>query len=57
MGLFDFLTYDIAIDRRDYFEAPFQAVLAVTRIPSFQAQAEKLVGYDVTGTGTVIFNG
>ncbi len=49
--------YDIAIDRRDYFEAPFQAVLAVTRAPSFQAQANKLGGYDVTGTGTVIFNG
>jgi len=49
--------YDIAIDRRDYFEAPFQALLAVTRSPRFAAQATRLAGYDISGLGRVVFNG
>jgi putative molybdopterin biosynthesis protein len=49
--------YDLAVDRRDYFEPPFQALLSVTRDPAFPAQAEKLGGYDVSRTGRVVFNG
>ncbi|MDF1748077.1 MAG: helix-turn-helix transcriptional regulator [Alphaproteobacteria bacterium] len=49
--------YDLAIDRRDYFEAPFQALLAVTRSPEFTQQAERLSGYDISGLGQIVFNG
>lgn len=49
--------YDLAIERRDAFEPAFQALLAVTRDAAFREQAEKLGGYDVRGTGRVVFNG
>lgn len=49
--------YDLAVDRRDYFEPPLQALLAVTRTPDFADHAEKLGGYDVSNTGRVVFNG
>jgi excisionase family DNA binding protein len=49
--------FDIAIGRRDYFEPPFQTLLAFTRSPGFAAQARSLGGYDIAGTGRVVFNG
>lgn len=49
--------YDLAIDRRDYFEEPFQALLAVTRSPEFAQQAERLTGYDISSLGQIVFNG
>ncbi len=49
--------YDIAVDRRDYFEPPFQALLAVSRSQTFRSQAEKLGGYDVSSCGRVVMNG
>ena len=49
--------YDLAIERRDYFEPAFQTLLAFTKTPAFAAQAEKLGGYDVSNTGRVSFNG
>ncbi len=49
--------YDLAVDRRDYFEPPFQALLAVARGEAFRAQAEKLGGYDVSSCGRVVLNG
>jgi len=49
--------YDLVIKRRDYFEAPFQRLLAFSRSPSFNAQAQQLSGYDIHGLGTVHYNG
>ena len=49
--------YDLALHRRDYFEAPFQALLAFTRTDAFRTRAGELGGYDVEGVGTVRFNG
>jgi molybdate-binding protein len=49
--------FDLLIRRRDYFEPPFQRLLAFAKGASFHAQAVKLTGYDVTGLGTVRYNG
>lgn len=48
---------DLVLHRRDYFEAGVQALLALARGPAFAAQAATLGGYDVIGTGRVVFNG
>lgn len=49
--------YDLAVERRDYFDPPFQSLLTVTRDAAFRAQAEKLGGYDVSSCGRVVMNG
>jgi len=49
--------YDLLIDRRAYFEAPLQALTAFCRTPAFAARAAALGGYDVSGFGTVHWNG
>jgi putative molybdopterin biosynthesis protein len=49
--------YDLAMERRTYFEAPFQALLAFTHTDAFRERAEELGGYDVGEQGTVRFNG
>ena len=49
--------YDLLIGRRDYFEAPFQDLLAFTRGESFRKRAAQMGGYDVSGLGKVRFNG
>lgn len=49
--------FDLLIDRRAYFEPPLQALFAVTRSQAFQAKAADIAGYDVSGLGTVHFNG
>lgn len=48
---------DLVVHRRDYFEPEVQALLALARGPAFAAQAATLGGYDVSGTGRVVFNG
>jgi putative molybdopterin biosynthesis protein len=48
--------YDIAIGRRDYFEPPFQRLLAFARTAPFGEKAAALGGYDVSGMGRVIYN-
>jgi len=48
---------DLVVHRRDYFEPGVQALLSLARGPAFAAQAVTLGGYDVTGTGRVVFNG
>lgn len=45
--------YDLAIGRRDYFDPPWQRLMALTRTAGFAGQAARLGGYDVTGTGGV----
>ena len=49
--------YDLVMRRRDYFEPPFQKLLAAARAPAFQARAEELGGYDVGGLGAIVYNG
>ncbi len=49
--------FDLVMRRRDYFEPPVQALLAFARTPAFRDRAEAMGGYDVSGTGTVRFNG
>jgi len=49
--------FDLLIRRRDYFEPPFQRLLGLARDPSFRAHAQSLTGYDVSGLGTVRYNG
>ncbi|MGQ0676599.1 MAG: substrate-binding domain-containing protein [Rhodospirillales bacterium] len=48
--------YDLAMRRRDYFEAPVQRLLAFARDKRFAAQAARLGGYEVGGAGTVRYN-
>jgi excisionase family DNA binding protein len=48
--------FDLAVRRRDYFDPPFQTLLAFTRTDTFSRKAEELTGYDVAATGTVTYN-
>jgi hypothetical protein len=43
--------------RRDYFVGPIQALLAFARGEVFRNRAAQMGGYDVSGLGTVRFNG
>jgi len=49
--------YDIALERRFYFEPRWQRVVGFTRSPAFRAKAESFGGYDLSGHGTVRWNG
>jgi len=49
--------YDLLLSRRDFFEAPVQALLAFARTEGFERRAEQMGGYDVSGLGRVILNG
>ena len=49
--------YDLAVWRRDFFEPPLQKLLSFARAPAFAARAAELGGYDITGLGTVRYNG
>lgn len=49
--------FDLLLRRRDYFEAEVQALMAFARTPAFAERAERLGGYDVSGLGTVHYNG
>jgi hypothetical protein len=42
--------------RRDYFEAPVQALLTFARSTEMREHAAALRGYDLTATGRVAFN-
>jgi putative molybdopterin biosynthesis protein len=46
--------FDLAMNRRDYFEGPLQRLLWFTRGTEFTAYASALGGYDVAKTGEVI---
>lgn len=48
--------FDLALRRRDYFDAPMQNLLAFARTPAFSRKAGELSGYDVTQCGRVTFN-
>ena len=49
--------YDIAIERRAWFEPRWQALVTFCRTPAFSRHAAELGGYDLSGHGTVHWNG
>ena len=49
--------FDILVDRRAWFEEPFRKLLSFCRSDAFAEKAAELGGYDVSGFGTVHFNG
>ena len=48
--------YDLAVDRRAWFDPPMQTLIAFCRSPAFAAKAAALSGYDVTGQFQVHYN-
>ncbi|WP_193770102.1 hypothetical protein [Paramagnetospirillum magneticum] len=44
-------------NRGSVFEAPIQALLAFTRTQEFARRVETLGGYDVSGIGSIRWNG
>ncbi len=49
--------YDLAVWRRAYFEPPVQALMSFARGAAFAERAAELGGYDISGLGTVRYNG
>lgn len=49
--------FDIVVYRRAYFEPAFQRFVRFCQSPAFAARAEELGGYDISGLGTVRYNG
>jgi len=50
-------SFDLVVSRRDYFEPPVQALLAFARSEGLARHAAHLGGYDLSGLGTVLWNG
>lgn len=48
--------FDLVLRRRDYFEPPFQKLLAFARRDAFRVHAIELGGYDISGLGQVRYN-
>jgi len=48
--------YDLVVDRRAWFEPPFQRLRAFTASPAFGAKAAEFGGYDLTGHGRIVWN-
>jgi putative molybdopterin biosynthesis protein len=48
--------FDLVMRRRDYFEPPFQKLLAFARTEAFARRAEYLSGYDISNLGEVRWN-
>ena len=49
--------FDLVIWRRLWFESPLQALFGFARSDAFRTRAEEFGGYDVSGLGTVHYNG
>ncbi|WP_349357607.1 helix-turn-helix transcriptional regulator [Stappia sp.] len=49
--------FDLVVARREWFEPPFQALVAFTRTAAFRDMAEALGGYRTEGIWTPLFNG
>lgn len=49
--------FDILFCRREWFEAPLQKFVGFCRSPAFATRAAEMRGYDVSGFGTIHFNG
>jgi excisionase family DNA binding protein len=50
-------SFDLAMTRRAYFEAPVQSLLAFARSEAFARRAAHLGGYDLADHGRVVWNG
>jgi len=48
--------FDLVLQRRHYFEAPFQALMAFARGSLFRGRADRMGGYEVEANGRVAFN-
>jgi putative molybdopterin biosynthesis protein len=48
--------FDLVVRRVEYFEPPLQRLLACCRTDAFRERATSLGGYDVSGSGQVVFN-
>lgn len=48
--------YDLIITRRDYFESPFQRLLAFTRSKQFIERANELDAYELRNLGRILLN-
>ncbi|MEZ5791367.1 MAG: helix-turn-helix transcriptional regulator [Nitratireductor sp.] len=48
--------FDLVVDRRHYFEPPFQKLLVFMRSSAFATKAAALPGYDITGLGNIHWN-
>jgi excisionase family DNA binding protein len=48
--------YDLAVDRRAWFDPPMQTLVAFCRSPAFAARAAALSGYDISGQFLVHYN-
>jgi len=49
--------FDLIVDRRAWFEPPLQALRTFCATGAFAARASQLAGYDISGHGTIHFNG
>jgi excisionase family DNA binding protein len=49
--------FDLAVDRRAWFEPPLQRLFAFARTPAFADKARALGGYDLSPSGVVRWNG
>ena len=49
--------FDLLVDRAAWFDAPLQRLWRFCQSEAFRVKASELGGYDVTGLGTVHFNG
>ena len=49
--------YDLLVWRREYFEPPMQRLLAFCGSAAFLRRAAEIGGYDLSGLGTVRYNG
>ncbi|MCA0942207.1 helix-turn-helix transcriptional regulator [Salipiger pacificus] len=48
--------FDLLIDRKAYFDAPLQTLMAFCRSETFRARAGSLGGYDLSRLGEVVWN-
>lgn len=48
--------FDLVVRRVEYFEPPLQRLFAFTRTQAFRDRAASLGGYDVTRSGSILFN-
>jgi molybdate-binding protein len=49
--------FDLLVDRRAWFEPVFQTFLSFCQSAAFRERAESLQDYDVSGIGSIHFNG
>ena len=49
--------FDLLVDRRDWFEPPFQSLFRFLRSSDFRRRAAALGGYRISGLGAILFNG